>query len=111
MAKQKRNRKPPAGPPESRVSVFVTVAWTLSVMTTLVCAGVALLVWLSVRSRGDNETALLFAGLLHFSAVVTGFASLFLLPVVFKVRPEPPPLGLVVGGVVIAVLPIAATFF
>lgn len=108
MAKRRRKQRPPAAPPESQASVFVTVGWSLSVITTLACASIALAVWLVVRDRADNETPLLFVRLMHFSSIVTGFFSLFLLPVVLKVRPEPPPASLVALAAAIAALPILA---
>jgi hypothetical protein len=105
---KKNRRRPAAGPTESQVSVAVTVAWMLSVLTTLACASVAAIVWLVARNRAGNESALVFVGLMHFSAIVTGATSLLLLGVMLKVRREPPPLGLVVFSVILAGLPIAA---
>ena len=110
MAKKKRRRPPAAAPAESPVSMAVTVAWMLSVMTTLVLAIVAALIWLVAKDRADNQTALTFARLLHFSAIVTAFISLAMLPVVLKVRREPPPLSVAVFAVIVAALPIVAAF-
>jgi hypothetical protein len=82
----------------------------LSVMTTLACSAIALLVWLAVRDRADNDYAMLWARLLHFSAIITACLSLVLLPVVYKVRRDAPPTSLVIVSVVAAVLPIVAAF-
>jgi hypothetical protein len=70
-----------------------------------VCGIVAALTWLVVRGAADNELAMTFVRLMHFSAIVIGFASLLLLPLMLKVRREPPPLVLIVVGVVAAALP------
>jgi hypothetical protein len=104
---KKKKRRPPA-PSESQASIVVTVGWMLSVMTTLVCAAVALLVWLVVRERPDSGSAMVLVRLLHFSAVVTACVSLALLPAVIKIRREPPPLSLVVFSAMVAALPILA---
>jgi hypothetical protein len=108
VARKKRRKQPAGRPVESQASLIFTVAWTLSVMTTLIFAGLAALGWLVVRNRPDNDTMLAFVQLLHFSSLVTGFVSLLLLPVVFKVRREPPPPGFVAFAIVVAVLPILA---
>jgi hypothetical protein len=107
---RKKRRRPDAAQGETQVSVAATVAWLLSVLTTLVCGSVAAAVWLAVRNRADNESALIFVGLLHFSAIVTSVTSLALLAVVLKVRREPPPPSLVIGCVIVSALPILAVF-
>lgn len=111
MVKKKRQRRRPAGPPEIPVSVFLTVGWTLSVLTTVACSATSLLVWLVAKDRAGDDAALTFARLMHFSSVVTGLVSLLLLPIVLKVRREPPPLGFVLFAMVAAVMPILAAFF
>jgi hypothetical protein len=88
----------------------VTVGWMLSVMTTLVCAVVAALVWLVMRERAEAASAMVLVRLLHFSAVVTACISLALLPVVIKIRREPPPVSLVLFAAIVAALPILAAF-
>ena len=54
------------------MSIVATVVWLLCAMTTTICAVVALLVWVFARNRADNEIAMLFVRVLHFSAIVTG---------------------------------------
>ncbi len=105
----KRNRRRRAAiPEESRVSLVVTVAWTVSVMTTLLCGSVAVLTWMAVRNRPDGETGLAFVQLLHFCAIVTSGLSLLLLPVMLRVRPHPPPPGFLVFAIVVSALPLVA---
>ena len=107
MAKKKR-RQPPSIPPESPASLFITIGWTLSVLMTLGCSLAAALIWLVVKDRPSDDTSLLFVRLLHFSAIVTGFVSLVLLPIVLKVRREPPPRSFVVFAILVAALPMLA---
>ncbi len=111
MAKKKKKRPAPVVPPESPASVAVTVSWMLTVMTTLVCAGMALLVWLAVRERAENAVGLMFAGYLHFASLATAFVSLALLPAVYKVRRDPPPPSIVAFALLAAALPIVAVLF
>ncbi len=111
MAKKTHARPTAEKPAEAPASVAVTVAWLLSNVTTLVCAGVAGLAWLAARGREGNESVLLFAQFLHFSAIVAGCLSLMLLAAVLKIREDPPPLPLVVVSVIVAALPIVALFW
>ncbi len=107
---KKKRRQPavPAGPSETQASIVVTVAWTMTVMTTLVCAAAAAILWLVARERVNNRDLMLLVYLLHFSAIVTACVSLALLPVMLKVRRVPPPPSLIVVAVGIAALPILA---
>ena len=111
MAKKKKKQPAPVVPPESPASVAVTVSWMLTVMTTLVCTAMALLVWLAVRERPENSVGLMFAGYLHFAAVAAAFVSLALLPAVYKVRRDAPPTSIVVFALLAASLPIVAALF
>jgi hypothetical protein len=82
----------------------------LTVMTTLLCAGGAVALWLFVRSY-DSKQAEALMRLLHFSSIVTAVMSLVLLPVVLKTRQEAPPPSITIFAVVVAALPILAAFF
>lgn len=84
--------------------------WMMSVVTTLVCGGVAALVRLALQIRPGNDYALLFARLLHFGAFVTAIISLILLGVVLKVRSEPPPPVVTWFSLAVALVVIAAAF-
>ena len=75
---------------------------------TLGCAALAAAVGLVVKDRPADDLSLVFVRLLHFSAIVTGFLSLVLLPVVLKVRRDPPPRSFIVFSIVVAALPMLA---
>ncbi len=87
------------------------MGWMLSVTTTLVCAAMAVVIWLVVRGHEGNDLAMLLVRYLHFSSIVTALISLGLLMAVLKLRREPPPQSIVVTAVIISILPIAAAIF
>lgn len=87
------------------------VGWMLSVTTTLVCASMAVVIWLVVHGQAGNDLAMLLVRYLHFSSIVTALISLGLLVAVLKLRREPPPQSIVAAAVIIAALPIAAAIF
>jgi hypothetical protein len=82
----------------------------LTVMTTLLCSGGAVAMWLFIRAY-DSKQAEVLMHLLHFSSIVTAVMSLAMLPVVLKTRQEAPPPSITVLAVVVAALPILAAFF
>lgn len=109
MARKKPRRPRPAiASTESRLSEVTTVGWMLSVMTTLACTVMALVVWTFVQGRPDNERVLVFVRYLHFSAIVMGVASLCLLGVVLRARTVPPPRSILIFAVVVSLTPILA---
>lgn len=91
MVKKRRTEHRRDRQAEGRASEALTVMWMMSVVTTLVCGVVAVLVRLAVQIRPGNDYALLFSRLLHFGAFVSAILSLVLLGVVLKLRSEPPP--------------------
>jgi len=95
---------------ERRPGDIITVAWMVSVMATTACGGVALLLWSLAQIRPVGPGALLFAALLHFSALVSAIVSLVLLGVVLKVRNEPPPAPVTYFAVAAALATILAAF-
>ena len=110
MGKNTHRQRRRHRPAESRGVEAVTVFWMMSIMTTVVCGGVAALVSLAVGDRPGAEYPRLFARLLHFSAIVSAAVSLVLLGVVLKVRSEPPPPAVTWFAVVVALLVIGAAF-
>ncbi len=108
-AKQRDRQAAPRGV-ESPASLFVTVGWSLTVLTTLACtAAGGLGEWL-LRDRPSTDPAAIFVQLLRVSGAVTAVVSLLLLPVVYRVRREPPPMGLVTFAIVVAFVAILASF-
>jgi hypothetical protein len=110
LRSNKHRRRHRDEPTESRGAEVATVAWMMSVMTTLVCGGVAAAVLLGAGNRAGTERAQLLGRLLHFGAFVTAIVSLVLLAVVLKTRKEPPPLAITWGSLAIALLTIGAAF-
>ena len=110
MSKRRKKKQPPAQPTpvvEDQSSEIVTVCWTLSVMTALVCNVGAALSRLYVLWQPEQELAAMFSGLVFFAAIIVGLISLALLPIVLKLRRDPPPRGFVVFAIVVAVAPLA----
>ena len=91
-------------PSESSGVEFVTVGWTLSVLTTLGCEVLAMVTALAGRAIPSLQMLLLFSDLLLFAAVVVGAISLMLLAIVWRGRVEPIPGLLVVASLLIAAL-------
>ncbi|REK10932.1 MAG: hypothetical protein DWQ37_15985 [Planctomycetota bacterium] len=108
MAKRKPIPRDASG--ESRTAEMATVAWMMSVMSNVLCAGVAALVFLAVGDRPDADKVRLFAALLHFGGFVFAVLSLVLLGVVLKLRQQPPPPSITWFAVTVALLTIAAGF-
>ena len=106
MATKQRRRPPPAEPRETRAAEASTIAWMLTVMTTLLCESGAVVVWLIARGKEDAEQALVLMHFLHFSSIVTAVLSLVLLPIVLKTRHVAPPKTIAAFAVVVAALPI-----
>ncbi len=102
---QRRDKKA-----ETRSVEAVTVMWMMSVVTTVVCGGMATLVLLAAGDRAGAENPRLFGRLLHFSAFIAAVVSLVLLGVVLKVRSEPPPPAISWFAAVVALLVIGAAF-
>jgi hypothetical protein len=81
----------------------MTVAWMISVLSVATCDLGAGILRLLIDS--DQSTLGLLSGVLFFAALVIGFISLGLLPIVLRSRQVPPPPGLVAFGVVAALFP------
>jgi hypothetical protein len=110
LANQRRRPQPTPGPRESRAAEVATIAWMLTVMTTLLCAVGAAAMWLLVGFYGSKQ-AMALMHLLHFSSIATAVLSLVLLPVVLRTRQEAPPPSITIFAVLVAAVPILAAFF
>jgi len=107
LADKRRRAQPTPRHRETRAAEAATIAWMLTVMTTLLCAGGAAFMWLFAGAH-DGRQAVVLMHLLHFSSIITGVTSLVLLGVVLKTRIEAPPQSIVVFALVVAALPILA---
>jgi hypothetical protein len=109
-ANRKRNRKsrqhrPRAAPSESRAGEAITVAWTVTVTTLVICEMLGLSAAVAGRFSQDAGGLRMIAGLAQFCALVLAVLSLALLPVVYRVRRVAPPRPLVAFAVIAASLP------
>lgn len=78
-------------------------------MTTVLLCDVAAIFGYVLAVAWPEERGLgVFHELMLFAATVAGVISLLMLPVVFRVRRVPPPVGLAVFGVCAAVAPMLA---
>jgi hypothetical protein len=104
---KKRNRKArePERLPETKAADALTVAWMLSVMTTLMCE----LAWAASRQwvylHPDQPQMAMFCQLLFFSALVTGGVSLLIIPFVYRLRRLLPPRGITVFAAIVGAAP------
>lgn len=113
MSKMKRRGRGSSARPahrpnhgESRAADAVTIAWSLTVMMTLVCQLGAMGTNWYVQYDGGAERIEVLSGLLLFSALVLGAISLLLMPVVWRSRRVPPPRAIAIFAVVVAAAPL-----
>jgi hypothetical protein len=118
MPKQKRkprrhHKRPVQGrdhhhPGETRAADATTIGWIVSVTTVLLCDVAAVVAHLYLRAYPQARGMVMFKELVLFAAAVIGFISLATLPVVFRVRRVPPPSGVTVFAICVALAPILA---
>lgn len=116
MARKKRRSKPAVQPPaagsirgsrESRSTEALTVGWMLTVMTTLLCQIGSAAVRIYLHWQPDTLPRLeLLSVVLIFAGLVLGVVTLVLLPIVYRMRRDPPPWGIVVFAAVVGVVPV-----
>jgi len=114
MKKNKKKRprqKVPAGknniaPAETRAGESLTLFWVVTVLTVLAANLVTVFAHFYVEANPDAEKMALLKGLLLFTGSLVGVVSLIVLPVLYRVRQVPPPLGLTAFGVCVATAPI-----
>lgn len=110
MQPRKRNR-PKGRPPrtsnaESRASEALTVAWTVTVTTVLMCNLAILAAHFYLSSNPEAKRMEMLQELMLLTGIMVGTLSLILLPIVMRVRRVPPPTGLVAFSVCLAAAPI-----
>lgn len=91
---------------ESRTALSVTVAWTLVLMSTLAAEGIGFLCQLYTRFVGVNELLTVLGAVMLFVALVAGFVTLLLTPLVLKIAQTRPPTLIVQIAYVAGILPI-----
>jgi hypothetical protein len=100
---------------ESRGGEALTVFWMITAMATLVGVAASALAALLRRFwiNGEEErfSLTMLPGVLLFTALVTGTLCLILIPIVFRVRREPPPRTVLWTAVLLGFTPWAALFF
>ena len=118
MAKKSKNRRKQANSRSEREgssdklegskSVALTVAWMMCTLAT----GAALFlyaVFSAVLPRGlaesKNSAAAAIPAVALFTALVTGGLVLGLVPVVYRIRPEKPPLAITIGSLAVGSAP------
>ena len=117
MGRKKRRGKSSPGPVdrdgsfrgsrEVRSVEVLTVGWMLIVMMTLVCQIGAAGVRLFLAGQPEPLPRMeLLGGILVFAGLVLGLATLGLLPIVYRVRRDPPPRGIVVFAAVVGMVPV-----
>ena len=107
MSKRPKSRPRRAQALENPAAHFLTVAWMLMVMTTLVCellSGASHLYVIEVNRQATLMETL--SWLLLFAAFVIGFFSLIVFPVVIKARREVPPRPIVAFALLVGAAPI-----
>jgi hypothetical protein len=103
---RRRPKSEPTG--ESQTGDAATVAWMIAVTTALLCDAAAVFGYLLALAWPNERGLSVFHELMLFAATVAGVVSLLMLPVVFRMRRVPPPIGLVIFGVFAAVAPMLA---
>jgi hypothetical protein len=92
---------------ETQRSVAVTVAWMMATVASAAALILMVTAYVAIRwLTPDNaapQTLAAIPGLLLFVAVVTGSLSLILIPIVYQLRPSPPPTAVTVGSAGIGV--------
>jgi hypothetical protein len=109
--KKKRSKKSlasrsPTELAESRTSDAVTVGWTVTLTTVFFCNLAVVAAHFYVTTHPEALRMAMLRELLLLCGALIGLISLALLPLVKRYRQTPPPRGLVVFGVCIAVAPI-----
>lgn len=93
-------------PIESRAAEAMTIGWMLSMMATIICLLVYVIVRVVMASTDAAEEFVVYADLLLFTAMVIGIVGLILAPVVYRLRVQKPPIGVTRFAVSVSLLPL-----
>ncbi len=105
-SRKTRNRVKPLSQ-ETRAAEAVTVAWTLSVMTTLMCEIAALGLRAIAQGAPQGNSLYVLSGMLFLSSVIIGLVATALIPLVHRLRRDPPPRGFTAFALLICLAPSA----
>jgi hypothetical protein len=96
---------------EDRASLSLTVAWMLTAFATGIALVVVLIVqvllWRFPPNTDGSKPFAAIPSLFLLIATVTGLLSLILMPVVYRVRRDPPPRSIGASVVIVCLLPLA----
>ena len=104
--KAKKSRPEVTQPVESRATEALTVAWTVTLTTLLFCNLATIGAHYLAAWNPDAKKMLVLREMLLFASAIIGAISLILLPFVQRFRRIPPPRGVVVFGICLAIAPI-----
>jgi hypothetical protein len=96
---------------ETRAADSVTIMWMLSVLTAFSCEVVAAIARLLGRWLDTVELLPVLAGFMLFGALIAATASVVLLPVVWKLRRVPPPIGVLAFAALVVMVAWSAALF
>lgn len=91
---------------ETRASEALTVAWTVTVTTVLLCNLTNLAAHFYLNSHPEAKRMELLQQLMLLAGALVGALSLIMLPILYRVRRVLPPTGFVVFGACVAAAPI-----
>lgn len=108
--KNKKRKRHPHVPvtAETSASEAITVAWTVTVTTVLLCNLMIIAAHFYITNNPDAKQMEMLRGLMLLGGSIVGLMSLLILPVLYRVRTVPPPRGLVVFSICAAIAPILA---
>jgi len=91
---------------ETRTAEFMMAGWGIVLLTTLICEVAAALLYLYAGVRPASAQLRMLTSMFHIAAVIMGAISLAIIPVLFKLRRQPPAPSVVTMALVIAGLPL-----
>ncbi len=93
---------------ESRTAVAATVAWMLALMATVLAELLGLTCQLYTILVENLEVLRVLGTVMLFVALLAGFITLALVPIVLRVAQRRPPRSIVVFSLVVGILPLVA---
>ena len=93
-------------PTESRPAEVMTVAWSVTVITVLLCDLLAVAAHLLAGISDSPAPLTMLVRLLLIAGSIVGLLSLGLLPLILRIRQVPPPGGFITFSVFVAIAPL-----